>query len=209
MIDRVLDWCEKNYLRASLILIAAAVLIVTVAFASLARAATVNGSFVVPTTYEDGSVLPLTSIKHFRFEVGTCTGSPDTPTFGVKEGEALVVPPATTFTLQPSRAFGDFCVRGYTVTQSGTESAPICCAKKTVAEPRPNPPRLVTISTIAYELREYAGGALRFVQVGTVPRGAPCGVSLTPTYAAFDGATITKPTTGGIVAAKCAAAPGS
>lgn len=69
----------------------------------------------------------------------------------------------------------------------------------------PNPPTnfAVTIATIAYELREYSGGTLRFVQVGTVPKGAQCADKLAGNYYAFAGATITKPTTGGIVAAKC------
>lgn len=70
----------------------------------------------------------------------------------------------------------------------------------------PNPPSgfKVTASTIAFELREYSGGTLRFVQVGTVPKGAPCpGAKLAGDYRAFSGATITKATTGGIIAARC------
>lgn len=70
----------------------------------------------------------------------------------------------------------------------------------------PNPPSgfRVTLATLAYELREYSGGTLRFVQVGTVPKGAPCpGDRLAGSYYTYDSATLTKPTNGGVIAAKC------
>lgn len=70
----------------------------------------------------------------------------------------------------------------------------------------PNPPTnlAVTIATLAYELRQYSGGTLRFVSVGTVDKGVACpGAKLVGDFRAFDGAKITKPTTGGIIAAKC------
>jgi hypothetical protein len=171
-----------------------------------AGAATIGGSYTLPTKYSDGTPLPQSAIKHIRVEVGTCTGAPDTPSFGVKEGEQLVPPPATSFSVSVSRTFGDFCARAITVTQGGAESDPVCCAKRSIAEPKPNPPTLLTIATIAYELRQYSNGTLRFVQVGTVPLGAACSTRLAGEFAVFDGARLTKPTVGGVIAARCAPA---
>lgn len=73
----------------------------------------------------------------------------------------------------------------------------------TVAVPNPPTNVRVTVAVLAYELRQYSNGTLRFVQVGTVPLGKECGTALVGDYAVFDGATITKPTTGGVIAARC------
>ena len=70
----------------------------------------------------------------------------------------------------------------------------------------PNPPTgfRVTLVAFAYELRGYSNGTYRFVQVGTVEKGAPCpGMKLSGDFHAYEGATITKPTSGGIIATKC------
>jgi len=70
----------------------------------------------------------------------------------------------------------------------------------------PNPPSgfKVTTGVLAYELKAYSNGTLRFVQVGTVEKGAQCpGAKLVGDFYAYDGAKITKPTTGGIIATKC------
>jgi hypothetical protein len=169
-----------------------------------ADAATVTGVVTTPVNYVDGSALPLSAIKHLQVEVGTCASVGTAATFGTKEGESLVVPVGanTTYTVTSPRAFGDFCVRVRTVTTLGTVGDYTPAAYKTIAEPKPNPP-MFTIATIAYELREYSGGTLRFVQIGTVPLGVQCGNKLVGQYADFTGATITKPVTGGRIAAKC------
>lgn len=203
MIDRVLDWVERNYLRATLIVLAAFVILIGMVFASLAKAATLTGSFTLPTQYEDGSPLPVANIKHIRVQVGTCSVSDQVVT---GEGEQLVAPPATAFSVTVPRAFGRFCARAQTETVSGLLSAWTPSVVKVIAEPAPKPPTLLTIASIAYELRQYNNGTLRFVQVGTVPLGAECSTRLAGDYAAFDGAKLTKPTQGGIIAARCAPA---
>lgn len=73
-------------------------------------------------------------------------------------------------------------------------------------EALPNPPTnfAVTIASLAYELRQYSNGTLRFVNVGTVPLGAKCEGKLVGQYHAFPAAKLTKPTTGGVIAARCA-----
>lgn len=168
--------------------------------ATPAHGGTISGSFTYPTTFTDGSTLAQSQIASVRVEYGTCAGT----AFGTELARTLVAPPATTFTftLVPP---GTYCVRAFTVTTAAAgaqESSTSSVASKTIPFPPPNPP-LLTIATTAYELRRYSNGTLRFVQVGTVPRGAPCGVQLVPGYAAFDGATITQPVGAGIIAARC------
>lgn len=166
MIDRVLDWVEKHYLHATLIVLATLMLVVAMAFASLAHAATLTGSFTLPTQYEDGSPLPASNIKHIRVEVGTCSLSAQ---FLAKEGEQLVPPPATTWTVTVPRTFGQFCARAQTETTLGTLSAWTPSVTKTIAEPPPKPPVLSTVGGWAWDLKN---GNLRFV--GTIDAGQPC-----------------------------------
>jgi hypothetical protein len=166
MIDRVLDWAERNYLRATLIVLSVLVLLIASVFASLAHAATLTGSFTLPTQYEDGSPLPQANIKHIRVEVGTCSASTQ---FLAKEGEQLVPPPATTWTVTVPRTFGQFCARAQTETTLGTLSAWTPSVTKTIAEPPPKPPVLLTTGGWAWDLKN---GNLRFV--GTIDAGKPC-----------------------------------
>jgi hypothetical protein len=129
----------------------------------------------------------------------------------------LVPPPANAITITGlpagTRYFG---VK--TVNDAGAESSPSTTVSKliTVATvtadstvtlfPRPKPPTLVTVAAIAYELQALPGGKFAFVAVGSVPLGANCLETLVGAYTSFVGATITKPLTGGIIAARCRAA---
>jgi hypothetical protein len=90
-------------------------------------------------------------------------------------------------------------VNSIVVAASATASASVTVNVK------PMPP-LVTVATTAYELRALPGGTFQFVAVGTVPLGAECGMTLVGAYTQFTGAMITKPLTGGIIAARCRAA---
>ena len=125
--------------------------------------------------------------------------------------------PANSYTTTSLPA-GPHYFQASSVNSAGTESAKTSTINVTVpaianasfsdavtVTTVPNPPAnfAVTIATIAYELREYSGGTLRFVQVGTVPKGVECGGKLAGSYYAFTGAKLTKPTMGGIIAAKC------
>jgi len=166
MIDRVLDWVERNYLRATMIVLGILVVLVASVFASLANAATLTGTFTLPTQYEDGSPLPVANIKHIRVEVGTCSASAQ---FLAKEGEQLVPPPATTWTVTVPRTFGQFCARAQTETTLGTLSAWTGTITKTIAEPPPKPPVLSTVGGWAWDLKN---GNLRFV--GTIDAGQSC-----------------------------------
>ena len=158
-------------------------------------------SWVNPTKNTDGSSIPATgkgALVGNQVEYGTCSGAG----FGVKSGEMVLdsVSTAYTFTgIEP----GTWCVRIYTRNGYGSESGASPVASKVIVPPVPMPPTLVTIATTAYELRQYTGGSLRFVAVGTIPLGVPCETPLVGNFTSIEGATITKPLTGGIIAARC------
>jgi hypothetical protein len=167
MFDRVLDWVEHNYLRASLIVLAVMVMLLALTFASLAKAATLTGSFTLPTQYEDGTALPVASIKHIRVEVGTCSQSAQ---FYAAEGSQLVAPTETAWSITVPRAFGKFCARAQTETVSGTLSVWTGTVVKTIAEPPPKPPVLLTTGGWVWILKN--NGTLKFV--GTIDAGKRC-----------------------------------
>lgn len=154
-----------------------------------------------PTTNTDGSSIPASgagSLTGTRLEWGTCSGT----AFGTSIGSTIVAAPATSHTVT-GLAPGTYCVRAFARNTYGSESAASVVASKVIVAPVPNPP-LLSIDTTAYELRLYSNGTLRFVAVGTVPLNAACGPKLAGQYAAFEGAKITKATSGGIIAARCA-----
>lgn len=200
-----LCWLERNYLKASLIVVALLVLVLGSAIWQAANAGDLNGTIAVPVKNTDGSDIPASgagSITGLIVEYGTCNGASAPYTFGAKLGQLTISPPATSYKIT-GLAPGLYCVRGYAVNTFATASAASGVVWGNVASPVPLPP-VLTIATIAYELREYSGGTLRFVQVGTVPKGVACEGKLVGQYHGFTGAKITKPTTGGIIAAKCA-----
>lgn len=152
-----------------------------------------------PTTRADGSPQPASgpgAFESVRIEYGTCKdGNGDA--FGVKEGEIVVAYPATS--AAPDVSSGIKCARAYTKDNLGILSGPSNLGRYF---PAPAPVILKTTTKIAYELRP-SGSAFAFVQVGTVPLGAKCGGKLAGPYAEIQGARITKPLKGGVLAAKC------
>jgi hypothetical protein len=167
MVDRIFDWVQRNYSRVALIVLAALVLLLALTFASVAKAATLTGSYTLPTQYEDGTPLPVANIKHIRVEAGTCSPA---GLFGANEGTQLVIPPGAAFSITSPRAFGKFCVRAQTETVSGTLSEWSNTVVKTIAEPAPKPPVMLTTGGWVWTLK--ANGTLRFV--GTIPAGRRC-----------------------------------
>jgi hypothetical protein len=184
------------------ILLVAAIVLWAIFATGRVFAATITGSFTLPSTYVDNSPLPVANIRQVRVRVATCNAG----AVGTVEGTALVAPPATTFSITVPRAFGNFCVDAQLETTTGKLSDFTVPVIKTIDEPKPNPPVLtVTTATTAYELRPGATGVFNFVAVGTVPLKRVCGPRIVGKYAAITGAKLTKPVTGGIIAAKCAA----
>lgn len=167
-------------------------------FAGVASAATVTVNWTHPTTYTDGSPLNVADISQTRIEYGLCVAG----AFPATAAGQFIASGQATSAASPNLTPGTWCFRAYT-TAKGVESVNSNAASFVVVQPAPNPPVLTTIATTAYELKLYSNGTLRFVSVGTVPLGAACGDHLAGEYAAFADAKVTKPTTGGIIAARC------
>ncbi len=157
--------------------------------------------YVWPTVRADGSPQPQTgpfALTSVRFEIGSCAGL-ELDQFGVKEGEITGMWPSTSVLAVVSP--GIKCVRGFVTDASGIVSPPSNLGRYA---PAPAPVVLRTTNKIAYELRITNAGALSFVSVGSVPLNTVCGRKLAGVYAIVDGARITKPLKGGVIAAKCA-----
>jgi hypothetical protein len=149
-----------------------------------AHGATVAGTLTHATKYEDGTDLGA-NLKHSKVEVGNCTTQ---GTFNSKEGEALVVPPATSWTVTVARAWGDFCARAVTETVSGQLSVFTGTVKVTKVEPKPRPPVLATPTVAAvYELIPDKWDGVRLGRnVGTVPAGTGCDPNREPILGWYD-----------------------
>lgn len=160
-----------------------------------------------PTQNEDGTTLTdLASYKIYDSRDGVNYGTPVT-----------IPAPASTYSW-PNLPAGLHYWKISSVSTSNGEGAATPSVQRTLlalsksfsagvtvtSPPKPPTGFTVTVSTLAYELRQFSNGTLRFVAVGTVPLGKECGIGLAGNYAQFTGATITKPVTGGVIAAKCA-----
>ncbi len=172
-------------------------------------APTVVLGWTLATKNTDGSALTnLAATKVYR------SASPTGPFTAVLATVNVPGNSYTTNTLPP----GPNYFTAASVNSAGLESAQTPAINVTVpaiasatfsdavtVEALPNPPTnfAVTIASLAYELRQYSGGTLRFVQVGTVPLGAKCDGKLVGSYHAFPAATLTNATQGGILAARC------
>lgn len=153
-----------------------------------------------PVRHEDGSVIPSSgpgALTSARFEWGTCAG-PDLDTMGTVQG-AMVIP-YPQVQLKTTVTPGIKCVRGFANTNLNVESGPSNLGRYF---PGPSPVAATTTSKVAYEMRKRSNGDFYFFNVGTVQLGVKCGSKLIDTYFTVDGAKITKPLKGGVIAARC------
>jgi hypothetical protein len=100
-----------------------------------------------------------------RVQWGTCASG----LFGSPLGETIVAQPMTSVDLG-AFAPGTYCVRVFARIGS-VESGPSTVAQKTVSQPIPNPPTLVTVSGLAYE---FSGNKRSTMVVGNVALGTSC-----------------------------------
>ncbi len=176
-------------------------------------AATVNGTVATPTKYVDGTDLAVANIKHMQVEIGTCA-SLSPAVFGTKEGEQLVIPTTSSsaWSVTVPRPFGDFCARSRTVTQLGTISDYTGAVFITKVEPKPNPPVLVVVNVVAYELNLTPNGVKLGRAVGTVSLGTECSQAAYSTnwgiyhVVSRDAVTLSKPPKSAEIVAQCAVA---
>ncbi|MFO1465881.1 MAG: hypothetical protein U1F35_05485 [Steroidobacteraceae bacterium] len=131
-----------------------------------AYAGTATVTWTNPAQYTDGTALAAADITQTRVEYGSCSGT----TFGTKAGQQIVAGSATSAAI--TLAAGTYCFRAYT-TAKGAESVASNVTSATVAQPAPNPPVLVTVSTTAYTIGRQ-GRYFAMVPAGTVPLGTAC-----------------------------------
>lgn len=145
--NRLLDWVEKHYLRATLYILAVLVVLFGVAFCSLAQAADAAVSWTHPTQYTDGSALPLASIKETVVQYGTCVAAvaPATAvTFGTLKLETLVAAPDATVRLTGIVA-ATYCFRAATRDTQLRTSSWSSLVQKAVVEIKPKAPATVVV----------------------------------------------------------------
>lgn len=139
-------------------------IVVALLYAGGAFAGTATVTWTNPTTRTDGSA--LTGAISTRVEWGTCSGS----VFGSKVGETTATGTSTMVTLPA----GSYCFRAFTRDSTGAESAASNVLAKVVPTAPPSPPTLVTISTVAYEMKLFPNGFWHLAMNGSVELGVPC-----------------------------------
>lgn len=143
--------------------------------APAAWGATVTVSWVLPTQNTDNSVIPLTgsgALAESRVEYGPCTSSG-----GLASVENQVNVPAPGNTTQVNGFVGGetVCFRVRVANNLGVVSEPSNVVSKTFDAPKPRPPVLTTVATVAYEIDLDRRGNIRLARrVGTVELGTPC-----------------------------------
>lgn len=120
-----------------------------------------------PTTRTDGSTFPSSQIGSTEVEYGLCSGG----TLVTTTGAQAVTGAATTLTILSLPA-GTWCFRARTVDTGNVHSGWSAVVSKVVPVAPPNPPVIVTVSTIAYEM-QVRRGQLRLVR-SRVPLGVEC-----------------------------------
>lgn len=168
-----------------------------------ALAADVSVTWTQPATNTDGSAIPESgagSIASNRVEWGTCSGT----AFGVKAGEKVVSPAATSTTV-PNLGPQTWCFRAYATNTYGIESAASNAASRVVSPPTPNPPVVTTATIVRLYLRDNPS-----LVAGTVALGVECGDQAKGKWYAVDRANVKLNFIGRIardvpLVAKCAA----
>lgn len=170
-----------------------------------ALAGDITASWVNPTTYTDGSVLPATDIQQVKVEYGTCVGA----AFGTKLGEKVLATTGAT-TVLTGLAPGTYCLQ-VRVMAKNVLSAPSNVATKVIIQPAPNPPtNLTVVDSLVYERhfdwqdRQWElGRRVGKIKLGTMCRDEPrIGKSYFPVprrYVKFD-----RRASSGLLYAKCA-----
>lgn len=169
-------WLERNHLRVVLGILAAFVVVLGLAIASVAHADDLIVSWTNPTHNTTGTAIPASgpgSLTGTRLEWGSCSGT----AFGTKAGEVTAPAGATSATIAGVAPAATYCVRAFSRNTYGAESASSNVASKVVPVPVPNPPVLAVpviagmTTTPVYSVTK-AGALSAFVGFADV--GTPC-----------------------------------
>lgn len=154
--------------------------ILTIAMSS-AHAGVADIVFTAATKNTDGGNLPTNcptaapcgKLASTVIEYGTCAGTVAAPTWGVKEGERIVLMPGLTTTI-PIAAIQTYCFRAKHVDDYGMSSAWTGVATKVNVAPLPNPPGSLSVAAnTAYYIIQQENKYVA-LPVGTVPAGTLC-----------------------------------
>lgn len=147
-----------NVLRKILLVVAAASL------APLAQAGTVTVTWTPPTTCNDGSALVNCATTGFKI-YGALSA----------QTKVLLASPVASATVQVFNTVtaGNWCY-DMTTLAGAQESAHSAQACKVVAAPAPNPPTIVTIDAVAYQITKDATGVLVAKRIGVSIKGVSC-----------------------------------
>lgn len=177
-LDRIMDGIERDPLKAALVFIAVAVVVIGICMMAAipAHAEDATVSWTHPTTNVGGSAIPSTgagSISSTRIEYGSCSGT----AFGTKTGEVSVPAPASSTTITGLAPASTLCFRAYSRNTYGVESVSSAVVSKTFPPPTPNPPVLAVpviagmLQTPAYSVT--SAGKISTL-MGFVDVGAQC-----------------------------------
>lgn len=124
-----------------------------------------------PTARTDGTALTAAQIGSTEVDHGTCSGT----AFGTSSGTQSATGAATTLTIT-GLVPGTYCFRARTVDTSGVQSGWSAVVSKVVPVAAPNPPTIVTVSTIAFQFKQWSDGRNSFalVRSGSVEKGVAC-----------------------------------
>ena len=192
-----------------------AMLYVALAFALLfpiyVLAAVATVSWSPPVTNTDGSTIPASgdgSITETRVQYGTCASGGG---FGTAQGQVIVGMPATSVEIGSFTSGQTVCFRAFVRNTFGVESSASNVASKTFDPPKPRPPVLVVVDTVAYDIRLDRNLVARLGKdVGRVAAGTECnGTAMVVTRRAAyyvmpaDAVTLTKQPRSSVLVAKC------
>ena len=169
-------------------------------------------SWSPPVTNTDGSTIPLSgdgSITETRVQYGTCASGGG---FGTAQGQVVVAMPATSVEINSFTSGQTVCFRAFVRNTFGIESAASNVASKTFDPPKPRPPVLVVVDTVAYDIRldrdlmARLGRDVGRVAAGTECSGTPLVVTRRAAYYVIDNASVSfnKEPRSSVIVARCA-----
>jgi len=141
----------------------------------LASAADVDISWTNATQNEDGTLIPATGPLAFDLTAAT------TIAFGLSDGAGDIATPITLREYVPGisaavisvTTAGEWCFKGFHKNQAGTLSGQSNIACKTILPTAPQPPVLIVVDTVVYDVLKRPDSFL-FLAVGTVPPDTAC-----------------------------------
>jgi len=141
----------------------------------VAFGATTTVTWQNATNRVDGSALAPSEIANTKVRWGTCDAGGDG--YGTTIGTGTAQGAANSLTT-PDLPAGTYCYQAAHVTVGGATSAWSTTVQKVVTGPEspPQPPLIVTVSTLAYQFEKKSGSNLRLARASgvVIPLGTPC-----------------------------------